>query len=624
MTQALAWTLLLILVWGLVGAALMPSGTRIEHQGKELRLFFFVSLGLSIQLIALTLVAWSLGFNSSGTGLAVALPLSLALIYGLRSPASRQRYWKRLIGVRNASPYPRWHELPSGLLLVFLLGLVLSFAVRSPGHWDDTSYHLPMAQHFLQYGLGTQIPEHLRFPLFPGALHLLFALGLALEGVLLTQMLASVPYWLVLVGLLAAVRVWTGSRIAALYALAATTFISYVIGVLGYAYLDYGLMLFCWAGAMAVLLALREPDSDRAWVLLAAVLFASAMSIKLYGVVWAVGWFVLLLMHEHLRRHAFVVLAILVALGSFWYLRSAWISGDPFHPIGGNWFGHFLWNAEDLQAQVREQSTHGVPPISFAFWEAFSKAEVLWLTPALLAPFYMRPQDRSLGLAVLAVYGYAGFWFFSSQVDRYLMPWMPVAALLAAYAFYRFGLQSSFRRLRAMSPVRGVLRVSPLVPSLVMLYWVWAIGEPWLLQAQERATGLQQSLVSRKGYPLYKAARDALSGVPAEQRAVVQVGFENGVYFFGPGKVWGDWFGPARYSRFLDCSFPKCRLRPAVEVVPLLAEFKTDYLLINMERFDVDAQDYLKQFEIVARAPEGVLIRLKRPAEERQQSPAQS
>ena len=170
-----------------------------------------------------------------------------------------------------------------------------------------------------------------------------------------------------------------------------------------------------------------------------------------------------------------------------------------------------------------------------------------------------------------------------------------------------------------MSPIRGVLRISPLLPSLAMVYWVWNIGEPWLLQAQERAAAAQAGLEARKGYTLYRAARAEFAAAPIERRSVVQIGFENWVYFFGPGKVWGDWFGPARYSRFLDCSFPKCRLRPAVEVVPLLTEFKTDYMLINTERFDVDALDYLQVFEIIQRAPEGVLVRLKRSTGERQQ-----
>jgi hypothetical protein len=560
-----------------------------------------------------------MGFGQTGQICAVAAPSMAALLLALRGSEHRRQLAARILGQRCDNDFSRWHEIPALALVLLLLVLVLSFAIRSPGHWDDTSYHLPMALHFLQSGLSGEIPEHLRFPLFPGALHLLFALGLALQGDYLAQMLATLPYWLVLVGLLGAVRVWTGSRIAALYALAATTFISYVIGVLGYAYLDYALMLFCWGGALGVLMALRQPDSDRAWILLAAFLFATAMTIKLYGVVWAAGWLVLILMHGQLRRFAGRVAGILLLFGTFWYVRSAVISGDPFHPIGGHWFGHFLWNAQDLQSQMREQSTHGVPPFSFAFWEAFSKAEVLWLMPALLAPFYMRQGDRGLGLAVLAVYGYAGFWFFSSQVDRYLMPWMPVAAFLAAYVFYRFGLQSSFRRLRAMSPIRGVLRISPLLPSLAMVYWVWNIGEPWLLQAQERAAAAQAGLEARKGYTLYRAARAEFAAAPIERRSVVQIGFENGVYFFGPGKVWGDWFGPARYSRFLDCSFPKCRLRPAVEVVPLLTEFKTDYMLINTERFDVDALDYLQVFEIIQRAPEGVLIRLKRSTGERQQ-----
>ena len=611
MTEAALWTLALLGGWALMGAALFPNSVQIQSQVKELRLFFFVSLGLSIQLVVLTLLAWSIGLTTLGLVLALLGPFTVSLLWSLRSEHHRRAMRQRIWGIQGQEDPPSWHETPSAALLFLLLVLVLSFAIRPPGHWDDTSYHLPMALHYLEYGVSAEIPEHLRFPLFPGAFHLLFAVGLALEGDLLAQMLATAPYWLVLVGLLGAVRTWTGSHLAGLYALAAITFISYVIGVLGFAYLDYGLMLFCWAGALAVLMALRNPEADRTWLLLAALLFATAMSIKLYGVVWAAGWFVLVLMHEQLRRHGFLFLFVLMAFGSFWYVRSALISGDPFHPIGGNWFGHFLWNAEDLASQVREQATHGVPALSFAFWKAFSVAEVLWLTPAFLAPLFMRPRDRSLGLAVLALYGYAGFWFFSSQVDRYLMPWMPVAAFLSAFAFYRFGLEGSFRRLRTMSPFRGALRVSALIPSAILFYWVYSVGEPWLIAARDRGMALSQDLEARKGYALFKAASAELSGRPSSERHVVQVGFENGVYFFGAGKVWGDWFGPARYSRFLDCSAPKCRMRPSEQIENLMREFKSHHLLINTERFDVDPDDYLRRFEILARSPHGVLLRLR-------------
>jgi hypothetical protein len=601
---AAGWMFAHTLAWGFLGrflAVMLQTRGFLSPLNAHLRAFFYLALGVSGHLFVL--------FIAGATGFFDPVWVSLALV-----PLS-------VIGFKGVRASLRFGAFSQVALALFALGYVLQFAIRAPGYWDDTSFHLPIARFYLEQG-HFAVAEFLRFPLFPQHMNLLMAQGLSLQGELLAQMLATWPLWLMLLGLYGAALHWLESQLAAFLACVLPFFLLPITSTLGYAYTDLGLSALAFAGALTLMLATQAQGGRRVF-LMAGLLLGTAASMKLFGLIWSVGWLALCSAHPVLRRGAGWVVLGMVLTGSFWYLRAFWLSGDPFHPLLGDIVGHYLWSAEDLRGQKAEQASHGVSTGLLPFWEAFSKAGVLWLLPALVSGLFLLRRDRGLGIGWLAFLCYALFWLKVGQVERYLAPALGLGCLLAVVCLWRFGLARALERFywrldRLSDRARRPFGVRPLgwryragvIAALQILVLLPPTRADWI-DAPARLEAWPQWLVGRKGYSLFEAANQVSLAVP--NSALVQVGYENGVYFF-KGKCVGDWFGPGRYSQFIVCT-DRCRMGPASSVASRVDAFKTPLLLVNTLRFPIDLAGYLPWFEVVSATPEGVLLRRRRDGE---------
>jgi hypothetical protein len=144
------------------------------------------------------------------------------------------------------------------------------------------------------------------------------------------------------------------------------------------------------------------------------------------------------------------------------------------------------------------------------------------------------------------------FWFCTTQVDRYLAPVYAVATLLSALVAYRLYGATPLRRLvdrrsgRARTALSMLLVASMLVPL--------AYGR---LQRAEHSMASRQATLARvPGYDLFAKANEL---IPQFGDRLVQVGFENAIYFFD-GTAIGDWFGPGRYRDMTNCQEGRCGL----------------------------------------------------------------
>ena len=143
-------------------------------------------------------------------------------------------------------------------------------------------------------------------------------------------------------------------------------------------------------------------------------------------------------------------------------------------------------------------------------------------------------------------------------------------------------------------PLGGSLGLS----ALVMVHGQQAFSQ--------RAAAWNATLAARPGYELFMRA-----GALASEHGPVllQLGFENAVYFFG-GTVVGDWFGPGRYGQMLRCT-DGCRPVPAEELAAVLRRHGATMVAINTRRFPAQAQDYDSRFRVVLESPQGLLLVLK-------------
>jgi 4-amino-4-deoxy-L-arabinose transferase-like glycosyltransferase len=488
------------------------------------------------------------------------------------------------------------------LVLALYSWFVLA-AIRAPGLSDDTSYHLPIARSLLEYNALVPQP-FLRFPFFPHAMELLFGVGLMLGGDLGAQTIATIPLFVMTLGLLGASRQWTGSILPGFLASFAMLKLDPVSDVLGYAYVDNGLALFCLGAFLAV--ALWEDDDRRSsgWLLVSGLLAGLAISCKYFGLVPAglIGLWLLLVRHNW--RAALVYGGTAFLVGAGWYIRNWILTGDPVHPVGGPVFGYYLWDAQDLVGQKEEQATHGVAKQIINLWPALSKAGAATFGLALLWIVFAWRASRPVRMLYAFFLAYLLFWFYATQVDRYLAPIFAIGSLLAAFFVWET-VTIMLWPLRRWDPFQGAPNwIAPLLCLVLMGNFLL----PAKVAAQARLAGWQDDIDRRSGYWLVMRANRL-----SEQYGprMFQLGFGSGIYFF-KGTAIGDWFGPGRYRDMVDSS-QRWRLRPANAIKAQMNRFNSRILLVNTEFVDVDLKDLRQEFDVQLQTRQGVLLTLKQP-----------
>ena len=341
--------------------------------------------------------------------------------------------------------------------------------------------------------------------------------------------------------------------------------------------------------------------------------------------------------------------------GSWWYIRSYLISGDPAHPAGASIFGFFLWNDADLALQNAEQATYGVSRNPLLLINALKEAGVLPWVLALAGLFIWRlpPAIRALQLTFIV---YLLFWFFVTQVPRYLAPVYGLGCLLSLHALY-VAWQWAAQRWRAKRS-RGLIgrnvstpkpteitasRPTPTEisastptptpterteatpehhhaprPYAALCVLVLAIAYTAERSGKNFDEYLNAESVlnqDRRSYTLYQLANQH-RGEYGDR--LVQVGFEDGIYYF-EGTVIGDWFGPGRYRDTLRCSEgqqPPCPMPSAAQLQETLRAHGARMLMLwpnHVSGFD-DSVFAEAPWRLLERTEMGVLVGLDAPS----------
>lgn len=591
--------------WGgfaVLNALLRKFGSKNDEFNGYLWLFFSMTIGMGLHLAQLFFLALAGHLDALSIASSSGLMLLLASLCIFRH--------SDLSKVIKYFQDDTLNTVLNLLVVVALFAFVACYALQAPGEWDDTSYHLPYAQFYLDHK-SLQVNEYLRFPLFPNHMDILFSFGLLYGGVVMAQAMATLPLFVIALGLIGATRQFLGSSMAGLIAFCVFFNFHPLIYGLGHAYIDNGLALYCWAALLA-LMQMRKDDAPQIWLIIAAFMAGTAADIKLFGVVWAMllcGY--VALSTKRLGSTIFFGVGC-AAFGTWWYIRSYWISGDPIHPFGGPLFGYYLWNAQDLAAQHHEQASYGAVKGITHFWTALVQARVTMLLPVFFLPLLYRWIDRRIFYAYLVFVGYFLFWFYSSQVERYLMACLALASFLMVYLGYRLFGSAIMRFVRRHRPD---LR-PPYISAVAVLVLISIFLRVTVIETSQRIDEWTQTLKSRPGYELYQHA-NGLDGALGHR--VLQLGFENGIYFYH-GVVIGDVFGIGRSSQFASCKLNRplenakveCTMFAPELMVQKMATFNSQILLINTEVFTFDLPSYLQYFDVLYRTKEGYLMTPKR------------
>jgi 4-amino-4-deoxy-L-arabinose transferase-like glycosyltransferase len=439
-----------------------------------------------------------------------------------------------------------------------------------PTAFDATLYHLPYARGFVASG-GVPFLRDLRFPVFPQANEMLFALVMLFAP----DVAAHGVQWLMTMLTAALVWAWARDAFSAPSAtaagwLAAAVFLGnpIVAYLAGNAYLEAGLTLFITAAFYA---ARRWRGSgEQRWLLLAAAFAATAADAKYLGL-FALGVIGLTVVlgrwpkRSQRARWAAVLLFSLAAavLLAPWYGRIYAWTGNPLFPFFPKTFGAGAWAPirfhSFLAPPARPDGTpigrEGVLgsrlidlvrlPYDLVFERVkyngqppFSPFYLLALPLALLASLRDSRQRRLLAVAV----AYAFACLALPADARYLVPALPLVSLAAAGA-----LLPLLGRLQLQEPRRR-LAIAALCAVCFLPGWLYAI------YAIHRQGALPLTAPQREAYlarwqPAYPAV-SYLNRTRGSGYAVWALHAEN-MAFYAQGRFMGDWIGLARFDRML-------------------------------------------------------------------------
>jgi hypothetical protein len=439
----------ILLAAGFIGAAAISVGSLVLR-----------GLGLSRSLTTLERLAVSYGLGASLLGVAILIlgrfgflaPWPIRIGLGLLTLAEvvcmfRDR-WSQpgdLKSSKSQSVPSIWMSFGFAAVVGPFLVLMILGAMLPTIDFDAIEYHLQGPKEYFQTGRITFLTHNVytSMPFNVEMLHLLsmVVLGDWWSGALAGQVLISFHAiaGTLLVGLTASR--W-GSPLAGWFAAVvyATTPWIYRLGVLPYVegpLCDYHAALL-WAGALGW--TERETRSSARFWALAGLLAGGAMGCKYTALISAVIPFGLAALLDSIRRRS-PKLVLVFALGwaalmTPWLAKNVIDTRNPVYPLGYNVFRGRHW---DAAMDRKWANAHGPRPISAGlFWQ--SMVDVAgrsdWQSPLYLAlggwAFLRRGSWRfALVLAAYIAYLFSTWWLFTHRLDRFWLPLLPAAAVLA-------------------------------------------------------------------------------------------------------------------------------------------------------------------------------------------------
>jgi hypothetical protein len=514
--SSLIFVVSLVVLTGLLGQSLLLLlGLRDSPGNAQVTSFLALPLGLGVVITLLFVLALS-GSLAERPLLIAGSTLLLAAtgVLWLKSrarpanqeslrPGARSFYWLLMLGI--------------------LVAYSVFAALGAPLEWDELSYHLPYARDYAEQG-GLVVSEYLRFPLHSHNFHLLYSAALIFSSEAATHLLNAMSGLLVAVGIVIFCREYldavTGVVAAMIYlALTATYFNT--------AYVDLGMGLFVFSAFIA--LAAWQKSAENSYLYLAAFLLAIAAGTKYQGLAQLGPFLLALLAATRSPRHFLGVAMVLFLFGSWWYLRNLVISGDPVHPMGGPYFGFWLWNEADLNDQLGDVGR-------------YRDHLPLVLVPALGSVFLLKSMGaRYRTVVILGLAGLA-LWYLTSRYERYLVPTLPFLAILSAHV--------SWRLVRKLAPrVAEYCSRQTWWPGLSLA--LLALAAVIDLAGKWPETCFTQSCVDKVHSSEILSYRLSHRYPGFDSLKLYQLGLENEIYYLGKPVI-GDWFGPYRYRDVLS------------------------------------------------------------------------
>ncbi len=564
---------LLILIWlGAIGMGdLSLAALRLQPTHWE-RLLFSAALGLTlwwIGLLGLGLLGFFRGY------LAWAFLVGLGVLGLWRWP---------LVIAGSRLPklcLTKWSMVLWAIILMSLLYPLLAYGLLPPLDWDEVAYHLAIPKIYIAAGRIINIP-YIVHSNWPFGLEMLYtqALLLGSSGEVLVHMI----HWSLV--LLTSAGVWYlgAQQRQTIGLLGVAIFLSLPVikEITGVGMVDIGTAAYSCL-SFAAWWRWRT-DRNLRWLFLAGLLAGGAASLKLTSAAVALLLSIMTLLSSTDTRlkvrlkNAVLVGLIALTVVSPWYIKSWVFTGDPIYPFGIRFFPASHWDALGHHYLYHYLHSTNMPFTIAAYligplrlirypqrFDWLSLGYVLvWLLPLGLIEIRREKLVRWLLFFILAYYS---IWFCLTHQIRFLLPMLPMGALLAAFGgswvIARLGLVGKAALIACLLSELPLVQAAPRATLLDRL--------PYLSGRQTRNELLTHEV---KPFPVFEYINHSL---PTKARVLLAT-YENRGYYLDREYVWANMIGQ-RFLRF--------------EQIPnggvlreILAANGIDYLLDNRHEWD--------------------------------------
>ncbi len=369
----------------------------------------------------------------------------------------------------ETSSVPRLgYWLAAPFLAVLLLGAMLP-----PVEFDVREYHLQAPKEFYQQSSIGFLPHNV-YANMPLGTEMLSLLGMVVAGdwwlgALVGKTVIASYAVLTALGLLAAGRRFAGRAAGAVAALVYLT-VPWVVQVSTLGLVDVALGCYLFLAFYAACLAMgpataslpasplaaEARSADRpvlrtqySVLILAGYLAGGAVACKYPGMLFAVlplaCWVSFAFRDAALPRWriawkpaAVLLLAAAVGCG-LWFAKNWTMTGNPTYPLLYSAFGGETWTPEKDRQWNQVHRPHDFSPEALGRDMARVALTSEWLSPlvvplAALGLAFRSRRRLAIGLAVYVAFIIAAWWLLTHRIDRFWIPALPLAALLAGLA----------------------------------------------------------------------------------------------------------------------------------------------------------------------------------------------
>lgn len=440
--------------------------------------------------------------------------LIFAISRGLKSRAG-----ERLTAIRALIAFP--------MIAVGALTVIAALAPPAELDWDGLAYHLAVPKIYLAKQSIHYIPfmSHSNFPFL---VEMLYTVGLSLGSVSIAKLFHFWMFIATAAAIYSLCRRHLNARTGSLAALLFMT-VPVIIWEAGIAYADIGTALYVTLGVYAILN--WRQSRNVSWLIVGGLAMGFALGTKVLAAVPLAVLCLWALWASRNLKPALTIGVIAILVGAPWYVKSFVYTGNPFYPFLYNIFGGRFWSAEAAEAYRGAQLVFGMGrslgDLIILPWNATMNGALFFDDPdparpklfSLIGPAFLGliPLTvlakggcrRLVGMAaVVGVFGIA--WFVLMQQIRYMIPIIPLLAIMAAAGLYAANEHWRFGR-HVANAFTAVAIASGMIVALILAI----MAAPAVFGIQDREDFLAENL------DVYRAQAYVNDSTPEDAKIVL-------------------------------------------------------------------------------------------------------